>query len=181
MGVTSNGLRYPEPTGLANQLHIFIQRLAEDVDSRVLNHDPRGIPISRHAGVAATLTNLPDNDALYNTFVNGSIVTIPSTAVTALLVQQHPARCEGNAQCHWYPQYTLNGGAVWNDFGTAGFYTSHNQNNPAIDMGLMCSIEVDVRANRGQALGLAMTGRNDGGSVAWIHVGFLHWSITFLS
>ena len=80
MGVTSNGLRYPEPTGLANQQHIFIQRLAEDVDSRVLNHDIRGLPISRHSGVAATATNLPDDDGIYNTYVGGAIVAIPSTA-----------------------------------------------------------------------------------------------------
>lgn len=181
MGTTSLGLRYPEATGLANQLHTRIKELADDTNAYLVSHDVRGVPISRIGGTIAKLTDVPDNDGIYNIQVANNLATIPATAVSALLQMQIAGRCEGNAQCHWYPQYSLNAGGSWNNFGHMGFYTSHNNNNPAVDMGVSAGITVDVRSSRGQGLGLAMSCRNDSGSVAWVHAAFLHWTITFLS
>lgn len=181
MGTTSQGLRYPEATSAAAKLHTRVKELADDIDAKLVVQSIRGVPISRHAGATQGLTHLPDNDGLYNTHIPSPIATIHPAACSLHISIHVSARCEGNAQCHWYPQYTLNNGGVWNNFTPLEFFSFHNNNNAYVDMGLIMSINVDVRAARGQQFGLALSGRNDGGSVGWIHVGYLHWVVTQLS
>lgn len=192
MGTTSKGLRYPEPSVLGNTLHTRIKELAEDANGVLVTDTARiaalentvnirGLPITRHGSHLPTSTNLPNNDAWQTTHLVQNIVVIPATAVTVHVSMKVSAHCVVNAQAHWDPQISLNNGSVsWLKLAPSNL-TSHNQAQPALNMGFAVSGIFDVQAARGQTIALALNGKNDVGSGAWVHVGYLQWSVTTMS
>lgn len=198
MGTTSKGLRYPEATVLGNTLHTRIKELADDMNTQLVSRDTRfdgldtktnatntllnarGLPISRHSGFGATGTNLPNDAIARTTHYMMNLVTVPSGARTAVVSMHLPAHCVTNAQCHWNPLASF-GGSGWMSMFGSGYISVHNQGNTAVNMGFSVASVFDVRSYVGTNFGVAMDAHNDTGSGAWIHVGYLSWSLAFQS
>lgn len=198
MGTTSKGLRYPEATVLGNTLHTRIKELADDMNTQLVSRDTRfdgldsktnttnatlatrGLPISRHSGYRAADTNLPNNSTAYTTHFATNLVTVPANSRTAVVSMHMPAHCVANAQCHWNPLVSF-GASGWMSMFGSGYVTVHNQGQPAINMGFAVSSVFDVRSRIGTNFGIAMDAHNDASSGAWIHLGYIKWSLTFQS
>lgn len=202
MGTTSKGLRYPEGTVLGNTLHTRIKELADDADAALVSRDTRfdgldtktnatnadlalrGMPISRYGGSKATNTNLP-NDGVVRTIwnVNG-LAYVPSNARTVMVSMAAAAQCVANAQVWWKPMFSgINGvGGDWQTmFPSVDYASCHNQANTSLNMGFAVSSVFNVVPYRGELAALAVNAHNDAGSGAWIHCGYLHWSVLFMS
>jgi hypothetical protein len=198
MGTTTKGLRYPEANVLGNTLHTRIKELADDMNAALVSRDTRfdgldtktnttntvlaarGLPISRHNGWVATSTNLPNNSSVYTTHLVSNPMIVPTGARVAVVSMQCNSRCETNAQMHWQPCVNFNAGwiGLW---GNTAYASVHNQGQPALNMGFAVTAAFDVRDRVGQYTSLAVNAHNDTGSGAWIHIGYMSWSVTFES
>lgn len=196
MGVTSKGLRYPEGVVIGNTIHTKIKELAEDVDGALGTRDTRldgldsktnttnstlalrGLPISRHGGYTPRITNLANNDANYTTHQVNNFAVVPANARTVVVSMDVNSQCNANAQNHWSP--LINFGLGWNwMWGSVEYAAVHNNNNTFLNMGFSITSVYDVRSYIGANVSLAVNGRNDIGSGAWVDVGYLKWSATF--
>lgn len=185
MGTTSRGLRYPEGTVLANTLHTQIKNLADDINPILLEHDIRGLPLTRYGGASPRLTQSPNDNVERTIHIVQNIAAIPSNAVTAHVSMSVGAQAAANAQCWWKPMFSGNNGSTWfflyNVTAGNGYVNSHNQSQPAINLGFAVSGVFDVRSYRGGQLALAVNSYNDPGSGAWIDNAYLEWTITVMS
>lgn len=198
MGTTSKGFRYPEGVVVGNTIHTKIKELAQDIDSSLTSRDTRlngldtktdntnntlnvrGLPVSRHAGYGVAAANLPNNDAVYTVHSMTNLAIVPSGARTAIVSMHMPGHCVANAQAHWDPLASF-GGSGWISMFASGYISVHNQAQPAINMGFSVTSAFDVRPHVGGYFGVALNAFNDTGSGAWVHVGYLNWSVTFQS
>lgn len=196
MGVTSKGLRYPEGVVIANTIHTKIKELAEDVDAGLGTRDTRlngldsktdstnsvissrGLPISRHGGYVPRSTNLPNNDAAYTTHSVNNFAVVPANARTIVVSMNVNCQANANAQNHWSPLINYTGAWQWM-WGSVEYVAVHNNNNTFLNMGFAITSVFDVRSYIGSYVSLAVNGRNDVGSGAWVDVGYLNWSATF--
>ena len=202
MGTTSKGLRYPEGTVLGNTLHTRIKELADDTNAQLVSRDARfdgldtktyatnadlalrGMPISRYGGSKVANTNLPNDSEVRTIWDVYNIVTIPSNARTVMVSMSAPAHCGTNAQVWWKPMFSgINGaGGDWQTmFPSVDYASCHNQTNTSLNMGFSVSSVFNVVSYRGQLAGLAVNGYNDTSSGAWVHAGYLQWSVLFMS
>ena len=200
MGTTSKGLRYPEGTVLGNTLHTRIKELADDTNTQLVSRDARfdgldtktnatnadlalrGMPISRHGGSLAAATNMPNDSAVRTIWTIPGVATVPGNARTAMVSVAAAAQCVTNAQVWWQPYFSPNSGGVYEPFFPNVSYANvHNTANTSLNMGFAVSSVFNVLDYRGQSCYLTINGHNDTGSGAWIHAGYLQWSILFMS
>lgn len=192
MGTTSpKGFRYPEPTTEARTLHTTIKDLADDVTDVFIEHDDRldvmdtslggkGVPIGRVGYRAGTLTNSP-NDWIERTIHQATyVILIPNNAVTAHVSMSASATCAGNAAVYWKPLVSINNTGSWTQLSSPDLL-SHNQGQPALDIGFEVSGVVNVVAGRGNYIALAVNSYVDSGSAGWVYSGYLQYTVTLLS
>lgn len=201
MGTTSKGLRYPEANVLGNTLHTRIKELADDTNAALVSRDTRfdgldtktdntnadlalrGMPIARYGGTKAATSNIP-NDAVARTIWDVySLATVPSNARTAQVSISCSTQCMTNAQNWFLPMFSTNNGATsWMYlFGDSAYKAHHNIANTYLNMGFAVSTTFDVVAGRGGVCAIAVNATNDAASGAWVHAGYMQWSVLFMS
>lgn len=202
MGTTTKGLRYPEANVLGNTLHTRIKELAEDTNTQLVSRDTRldgldtkttatnnslaaiGLPIARYGGVKAPNSNIPNDSVARTIWDVYSFAYVPGNATTAIVSLSANAVCDTNAQVWWKPMFSpINGaGGDWQSlFASVDYVNVHNNGNTFINMGYAVSSIHNVSSYRGQLAGLAVNAHNDTGSGAWIHAGYMQWSVLFMS
>lgn len=199
MGTTTKGLRYPEATTLGNTLHTRIKELADDANTQLTSRDTRldgldtktnttnatvlnrGLILSRHGSSLAAVTNVPNNDAAYTTHSLSPAMTVPAGARTALVSMGLAAHCVTNAQVHWQPGISTPALGGVGLFASISYIAVHNQANTQMNMGFHASSLIDMRSSVGQNLSLFVNAYNDSGSGAWVHAGYLVWTVSFLA
>jgi hypothetical protein len=166
-------------------MHNHIKNLADDVNPFMIDHDARGLPIARYGAAAGRLTQSPNDNVERTTHSVYNIAVIPTNAVTAHVSMSVAAQAAANAQCWWKPMFSGNNGTMWfflyNVTAGNGYVNSHNQSQPAINLGFAVSGIFDVRPYRGGQLALAVNSFNDPGSGAWIDNAYMEWAITLMS
>lgn len=202
MGVTSKGLRFPEATVLGNTLHTRIKELADDANSLLVAQDNRfnaldtktnntnsdlalrGLPIARYGGSKAANTNLPNDDIARTIWDVYGLAYVPSNARTVQVSINCNTQCATNAQSWYKPMFSpINGaGGDWHSFFSNVDYANHHNNtNLYLNMGFAVSSIFNVTNYRGQLAGIAVNAYNDTGSGAWLHCGYMQWSVLFMS
>lgn len=137
------------------------------------------VPISKVGTSTYRLTNLPNDGAVRQTHYH-NFGGPPSGAQQALITMSVNAHCVANAQVAWHPYY-VNALGGWEPF-PAGGNPVHNHGNPSLNMGATWSVIADVRrwALQGTVMQLQLQASNDAGSGAWLDVGALMISVTYL-
>lgn len=122
-------------------------------------------------------TNLPNDAIERTTHAITSFGVPPSNAIWAAVTLSVSAHCVANCAVRWRTHIT----GPDNAWLMRDFY-SHNHANAAFDLGRTHTFNVDVRGHvrNGYALQTALNGANDAGSGAWVDVGALHISVTWM-
>ena len=200
MGTTSKGLRYPEATVLGNTLHTRIKELADDMNTQLVSRDTRfdgldtktnatnadlalrGMPIARYGGSKAANSNIPNDSVARTIWDVYSLTTVPSNARTAQVCISCATHCATNAQNWFQPMFSGNNGGAWMYLmGGSGYYPHHTNANVYLNMGFAVSSVFDMVPYRGQTAAIAVNAHNDSGSGAWVHAGYMQWSVLFMS
>jgi hypothetical protein len=200
MGTTSKGLRYPEATVLGNTLHTRIKELADDMNSQLVSRDTRfdgldtktnatnadlalrGMPISRYGGTKTPNTNIPNDSVPRTIWDVYSLATVPSNARTVQVSISCFTHCVANAQNWFLPMFSGNNGSTWESlFGNLQYYACHNNANTSLNMGFSVSSIFNMVPYRNQTAAIAVNAHNDSGSGAWVHAGYMQWSVLFMS
>lgn len=137
-------------------------------------------PLSNFGSFQATATNLPNNAGLYTTHHFSGGFAVPGNATYAHVNFAVAAHNTANAATTWYPtmRKANSGGGTVADL-SLGPLTSHNQGNPALNLGFVASGFLDVRDIPGGTVQPYVNAVNDAGSGAWTHVGYLQVVVTF--
>lgn len=136
----------------------------------------RGNIISRHHGHMVRLVSpAPGQWLSVHTYLPG--VTIPAGARTATVSWSWGAHISTNGAVDWTGLVRFNN-TPGTDV-TVGVATTHNEGNPALNIGASVFGELDVTAYVGQTLGLYTNALNHAGSGAGLHPGWASFSITF--
>lgn len=198
MGTTSpKGLRYPEATTEARTLHTRIKELADDVNTVFTTQDTRltgleskttttqnnlnanGLVVGRYGHCAGVFTHSPNDGVIRTISQHIDYFYIPYTATRVMISMMSTAFAAVNAAGAWYPLVSLNtGGVNWQGMGE---YATHNQTQPAIDLGFSAVAEFDVRSYRGNYGSVAVNAYCAPQSGGWITNGYLRWSATLIS
>ena len=104
----------------------------------------------------------------------------PANAIWAEIHMSVSANCFSNAQCWWKPH--LRRGDAANNWVIPGTFYVHNHGNAYFDMGRSWTFNLDVRPHvaRGHGVQLALNCSNDPGSGAWLDIGAMHSTITYM-
>lgn len=137
------------------------------------------VPISRQGVSIYRQTNLP-NDGITRQTHYYNFGYPPAGAQQALIHMSLSAHCVANAQVAWYP-YMVNALGAWELMGGAA-HPIHNHSNASLNMGSSWSVMADVRrwALQGTQMQIQLVASNDAGSGAWIDVGGLMMTVTWL-
>lgn len=200
MGTTTKGLRYPEATVLGNTLHTRIKELADDMNTQLVSRDTRfdgldtktnatnadlalrGMPIARYGGTKAANSNIPNDSAVRTIWDLYSLATVPSNARTVQVSISCFTHCVVNAQNWFKPMFSGNNGGTWLSlFASVDYANCHNNANASLNMGFAVSSIFDMVPYRGQTAAIAVNAHNDSGSGAWVHAGYMQWSVLFMS
>jgi hypothetical protein len=202
MGTTSKGLRYPEGTVLGNTLHTRIKELADDTNAALVSRDARldgldtktnatnadlalrGMPISRYGGTINPASNIPNDSGVRTIWSLYSFAYVPANCRTVQVSLSANAQCVTNAQVHWKPMFSgINGaGGDWQMmFPSVDYVNVHNGGNTVLNMGFAVSSIFNMIPYRNQLAGIAVNAHNDTGSGAWIHAGYMQYSVLFMS
>ena len=201
MGTTTKGLRYPEANVLGNTLHTRVKELADDTNAAFVSRDTRfdnldtktnatnadlalrGMPIARLGGTKAPNSNMPNDSAERTIWDVYSLTTVPSNARTVMVSINCNTHCVTNAQNWFKPMFSgINGvGGDWVNLFGGTTVNVHNNGNTSLNMGFSVSSVINMVPYRGQLCAIAVNAFNDTGSGAWVHAGYMQWSVLFMS
>lgn len=136
--------------------------------------------ISRSTGYLTRLVS-PGIGQYLSVHYNDLGPLVPAGAVAADIHWSWGAHAAANAACDWEGVarfHTTTGVGYLSDIMLATF-TTHNEGNPALNIGGAIMTSLDVRPYIGKYFGFYTNCRNAAGSGAGIHPGWASWQITF--